>query len=230
MSTQSKVKICILLLAIIFVIALYFNGIHKKLSLSELQAISSVLQTYVHENPFYSILLAFISMTVIYMIPLPAAALLSLVAGYLFEFKVGLILVSISSLISATLIFLIARYIAREWIAKKFTTYISKMDREMYNNGFIYALSIRMVPGIPFVALNSTLGITTLKLKDFILSTFLGMIPISAVLVNAGNQFNDIKTIEDVLTPDILISLLLIAAMPMIIRYSISFMTKQKIK
>jgi uncharacterized membrane protein YdjX (TVP38/TMEM64 family) len=230
MTNKTTIKIGIILVAIIAMIIAYVSDLHKLLTLSELQAISSSLQSYVLENPFNSVLIAFSSMVVIYMLPLPAAALLALITGYLFEFKTGFLLVSFSSIIAATFTFLIARYIARDWITEKFSSYMSKMDKEMYDNGFIYALSIRMVPGIPFIALNSTLGITTLKLKDFILSTFIGMIPISAVLVNAGNQFNSIKSIKDILTPNILISLLLIAAMPVVVRLLVSALSKQKAK
>ena len=123
-----------------------------------------------------------------------------------------------TSLIAATITFLIARYIARDWIAKKFSKYMQKIDQEMGDNGFFYALSLRMVPGIPFIALNGSLGVTSLTLRTFVVSSLLGMIPISSILVNAGSQLNQIQSMGDVLTPQILISLLLLASFPLIVR------------
>lgn len=223
MNKQTTIKITITLTAITVLVVVYLSGLHKLLTLSELQSASSTLQTYVLENSSLNIMLPFFIIIIIYMLPLPTAALMSLFAGYLFEFKIGLLLVSLSSIIAATLTFLIARYIARNWVATKFSSYMNIMDKEMYDDGFIYSLSIRMVPGIPFIALNSILGITTLKLKDFVISTLIGMLPISAILVNAGSQFNNIQSVKEILTPNIIISLLLLAAIPMVVRLIIRF-------
>ena len=212
-------KLGLLFIACSLAVFAYINGLHEMLTLSNLQSISTSLKDYVNTNPLSSFFIAFGIMVFVYSLPLPAAALMSLTAGYVFNFSTGLVLVLSSSLIAATITFLIARYIARDWIAKKFDRYMTKIDQEMDENGFFYALSIRMIPGIPFIALNSSLGITKLHLKAFVLSTIIGMAPISAVLVNAGSQFNELDSIRDVLTPNIIISLLLLASFPLIVRF-----------
>ncbi len=211
-------KIVLLLFACGLMVLAYINGLHEILTLTNLQSISTSLKDYVNTNPLSSFFIAFAVMFFVYSLPLPAAALMSLTAGYVFNFGTGLVLVLSSSLIAATMTFLIARYIARDWIAKKFTRYMTKIDQEMDDSGFFYALSLRMIPGIPFIALNGSFGITKLHLKAFVLSTIIGMAPISAVLVNAGSQFNELETMKDVLTPNIIISLLLLASFPLIIR------------
>lgn len=215
-------KIGVLVLALGLLAAAYLNGLHELLNLEKLQSISASLKTYVNTNPVNSFFIAFAVMVFVYSLPLPAAALMSLTAGYLFNFGIGLLLVLITSLIGATITFLLARYIARDWIAKHFARYMQKINNEIANNGFFYALSLRMIPGIPFIALNSSLGLTGLHLKSFVLSTVLGVIPISAILVNAGSQFSQIERIADVLTPQILISLLLLACFPLIVKLLIN--------
>ncbi len=212
-------KIGLIILAIGVVVAAYLNGLHEMLSLAHLQSISATLKDYVDNNPLGSFFIAFGVMVFVYSLPLPAAALMSLTAGFVFNFGIGLILVLSTSLIAATITFLIARYIARDWIAEKFAQYMQKFDKEMDSNGFFYALSLRMIPGIPFIALNASFGITALSLKAFVLSTIIGMAPISAILVNAGSQFNQIEKVGDVLTPQIFISLLLLASFPLIVRF-----------
>ncbi len=212
-------KIGLIILAIGVIVIAYINGLHEMLSLDHLQSISASLKDYVDNNPLSSFFIAFGVMVFVYSLPLPAAALMSLTAGFVFNFEIGLLLVLSTSLIAATLTFLIARYIARDWIAEKFAQYMQKFDQEMDSNGFFYALSLRMVPGIPFIALNASFGITALSLKAFVLSTIFGMAPISAILVNAGSQFNQIKSVSDVLTPQIFMSLLLLASFPLIVRF-----------
>ena len=160
-------------------------------------------------------------MFVVYSLPLPAAALMSLTAGFVFNFSTGLMLVLTSSILAATVTFVIARYIARDWLFQRFSKQMELIEQEISTHGFLYALSIRMVPGIPFILLNAGLGLTGLNLKQFITSTIIGMLPISAVLVNAGRQFKEIHSVSDILTSNILIALLLLAIVPIIIRFII---------
>jgi len=80
---------------------------------------------------------------------------MSIAAGFMFNFTTGLLLVLISSLIAASITFLVARYIARDWIKEKFAKYMTAVDGEVEAHGFSNALGIRMIPGIPFIALNS---------------------------------------------------------------------------
>ena len=62
-------------------------------------------------------------------------------------------------------------------------------------------------------------------MRDFILSTFFGMIPISVVLVNAGSQLAHVESIGDVLNTKVMLSLFFVALVPLIIRTIIAFAT-----
>ena len=78
---------------------------------------------------------------------------------------------------------------------------------------------------MPFFILNCVQGLTSLKMRDFILSTFFGMIPISVVLVNAGSQLAHVESIGDVLNTKVMLSLFFVALVPLIIRTIIAFAT-----
>ena len=224
---STLLKLGVIALAIIMLVLAFIFDLHTLLTLSNLQSTSASLKNFVDANPIRSFFIAFGIMVFIYSLPLPAAALMSLTAGYVFNFSIGLLLVLSSSLLAAAMTFLVSRYIARDWLAEKFARYMDIIDREIEAHGFLYALGIRMVPGIPFIALNSTLGITKLRLSAFCLSTFLGTVPISAILVNAGGQFNNIQSMSDILTPKLILSLLLLASFPIIVRIIKSFVVKK---
>lgn len=221
------IKLVLITLASLMLVLAYIFDLHTLLTLNNLQSISVSLRDFVDANPKASFFIAFGIMFFVYSLPLPAAALMSLTAGYVFNFSTGLLLVLTSSLMAATITFLISRYIARDWLAEKFARYMDVVDREIEAHGLLYALGIRMVPGIPFIALNSTFGITKLPLTAFCLSTFLGMIPISSILVNAGKQLNSIQSMGDILTPKLILSLLLLASFPIIVRIIKSFVVKK---
>lgn len=224
---STLLKLGVIALAIIMLVLAFIFDLHTLLTLSNLQSTSASLKNFVDANPIKSFFIAFGIMVFIYSLPLPAAALMSLTAGYVFNFSIGLLLVLSSSLLAAAMTFLVSRYIARDWLAEKFARYMDIIDREIEAHGFLYALGIRMVPGIPFIALNSTLGITKLRLSAFCLSTFLGTVPISAILVNAGGQLNSIQSMSDILTPKLVLSLLLLASFPIIVRIIKSFVVKK---
>ena len=220
-------KLGLIVLAVVLLVLAFIFDLHTLLTLSKLQSLSTSLRDFVDANPTGSFFIAFGLMVLVYSLPLPAAALMSLTAGYVFNFSIGLLLVLSSSLLAAAMTFLVSRYIARDWLAEKFARYMDVIDREIEAHGFLYALGIRMVPGIPFIALNSTLGITKLRLNAFCLSTFLGSIPISAILVNAGKQLNSIQSMSDILTPKLILSLLLLASFPIIVRFIKSTVIKK---
>ena len=220
-------KLGLIVLAVVLLVLAFIFDLHTLLTLSKLQSLSTSLRDFVDANPTGSFFIAFGLMVLVYSLPLPAAALMSLTAGYVFNFSIGLLLVLSSSLLAAAMTFLVSRYIARDWLAEKFARYMDVIDREIEAHGFLYALGIRMVPGIPFIALNSTLGITKLRLSAFCLSTFLGSIPISAILVNAGKQLNSIQSMSDILTPKLILSLLLLASFPIIVRFIKSTVIKK---
>lgn len=126
------------------------------------------------------------------------------------------------TLISAMITFLLCRYALFESAIKTLGKQFSKVNTEIEKAGFWYALSLRISGTIPFFILNCLLAMSPLKLKSFAVSTFLGMVPIAAVLVNAGTRLGEVNELSDVLSLKIMLSLLFVALLPIIIRFSIA--------
>ena len=59
---------------------------------------------------------------------LPVATALTLLAGALFGLGVGLVMASFASTIGATLAFLMARFLARDYVQKKYSKQLAKMN------------------------------------------------------------------------------------------------------
>ena len=77
---------------------------------------------------------------------------------------------------------------------------------------------MRLLPGIPFFITNAVLGLTTIKSSTFYVSTQIGMLIMLSILVNAGSNLAKVESLEDILSPGMMLSLALLALFPVVVR------------
>src|SRR5690606_7944797 len=85
---------------------------------------------------------------------LPGAALLTLVGGALFGLVWGTVLVSFASSLGASAAFLLSRYLLRDWVEARFGRHLVGIHRGMEREGSFYLFTLRLIPAIPFFAIN----------------------------------------------------------------------------
>jgi len=145
----------------------------------------------------------------------PGALILTLAAGALFGVVAGSVLVSFAATIGASLAFLIARFLLRDFALARFPGAFARIDRGIARDGALYLISLRLVPVIPFVAINLLAGLTRLSLGRFYLASQIGMLPATIIYVNAGATLATLGANHTVLTPRLILGLLLLAALPL---------------
>jgi uncharacterized membrane protein YdjX (TVP38/TMEM64 family) len=119
---------------------------------------------------------------------LPGSAL-TLGAGALFGVVHGSIIVSIASTLGATAAFLIGRYLAREFVARKVATNPSfaAIDHAVADEGWKIIGLTRLSPVFPFSLLNYAFGLTRVKFGEYVLASWLGMMPGTVMYVYLGS-------------------------------------------
>ncbi|TDX32848.1 dihydrolipoamide dehydrogenase [Modicisalibacter xianhensis] len=147
---------------------------------------------------------------------LPGAALLTLLAGALFGLGKGLLIASFASTIGATLAFLMSRTLLRDTIEKRFKGALRSVNRGLERDGSFYLFSLRLVPIFPFFVVNLAMGVTRLKTLTFYWVSQLGMLPGTAVYANAGKQLSTLESLEGILSPELLFSLILLGLFPLV--------------
>lgn len=132
--------------------------------------------------------LIYIALYVVATVCLVPGLLLTLAGGALFGFAAGTALVSASSVAGATAAFLVGRTLAREWVARRTAAWprFRALDRALRARGFWIVLLTRLSPAFPFSLLNYMYGISQVRLRDYILGSWLGMLPATALYVYAG--------------------------------------------
>jgi uncharacterized membrane protein YdjX (TVP38/TMEM64 family) len=135
-------------------------------------------------------LLAYILATVV-LIP---ASLLTLGAGAIYGVIRGSILVSIASTLAATIAFLVGRYLAREWVARAIATKpdFQAIDEAVGQEGWKIVGLTRLSPLFPFVFLNYAFSVTRVSLQDFVVASWIGMLPGTVMFVYIGSLIGDI--------------------------------------
>jgi uncharacterized membrane protein YdjX (TVP38/TMEM64 family) len=118
---------------------------------------------------------------------LPGSAL-TLLAGALWGVVFGTVMVSASSVAGATAAFLIGRYLARNKVEKqmkKFPKFKAVAD-SLGEGGLKLVTLIRLSPAFPFNLLNYMMGVTRVKLRDYVLGSWIGMFPGTVMYVYLG--------------------------------------------
>lgn len=116
-------------------------------------------------------------------------------AGLVYGTLIGVLIVSPASVLGATGSFLIARYLARDWVERKIQQYpkFKAVDRAVEKQGFKVVFLVRLQPVIPFVLLNYALGLTRVRLRDYVIASWIGMLPATIVYVYLGSALHDVS-------------------------------------
>lgn len=116
-------------------------------------------------------------------------SVLTLGAGALFGVVKGAILVSISATLGATAAFLVGRYLARDWVARKIekNPKFRAIDKAVAEEGWKIVLLTRLSPIFPFNLLNYAFGLTRIRLREYVLASWIGTMPGTILYVYIGS-------------------------------------------
>ncbi|MFM4916470.1 FAD-dependent oxidoreductase [Aeromonas dhakensis] len=188
------------------------------LSLPQLQARQAELAALV-ERHFGAAALLFVAVYVVSTaLSLPGASLLTLAGSAVFGVAWGLLLVSFASSIGATLAFLSARFLLRDWVERRFGDKLASLQAGMKKEGALYLLSLRLIPIFPFFLVNLLMGLTPISVSTYYWVSQLGMLPGTFVYVLAGSELANLTSTGNILSPGLMLALTLLGLMPMLLK------------
>jgi uncharacterized membrane protein YdjX (TVP38/TMEM64 family) len=121
--------------------------------------------------------------------------LLTAASGFLYGPVYGTLLVAPASTLAACISFLLTRSAARAWVARHVarSPRFTAIDHGVGKHGFKIVLLIRLQPVfLPFAVLNYGLGLTRVRLRDYIVASALGMLPLNILYVYLGSALHDL--------------------------------------
>src|SRR5262249_44950221 len=116
-------------------------------------------------------------------------SVLTLGAGAIFGVIRGFIAVSVGSVLGAAAAFFVGRKLARGWVEQKVAgnPRFQALDRAVGAAGFKIVLLTRLSPVFPYTLLNYVFGLTRVRVRDYLLASWLGMIPGTLMYVYLGS-------------------------------------------
>jgi len=123
--------------------------------------------------------------------------ILTLGAGAVFGLARGAITVSLAATLGATAAFLVGRYLARDAVARRLATHprFAAIDAAVAREGWKIVLLTRLSPAFPFNLLNYAFGLTRVPLRDYVLASWIGMLPGTVMYVYVGSLAGDLATL-----------------------------------
>jgi uncharacterized membrane protein YdjX (TVP38/TMEM64 family) len=146
----------------------------------------------------------------------PAAPIIGIASGALFGFWTGLAAVSLGFVIGSTLAFLGSRHLLRDWVKARLGNRLAAFDRGFERHGPAYLLALRFNPLIPYWLVNLAMGVTRMRPRTYVPLTFIGLLPALFIYVNAGSHLAAIESSSDIVSPELLVSLLLLSLLPLL--------------
>ena len=151
---------------------------------------------------------------------LPGAVLsMALAGGAIFGPAPGTLILLTSLTIGDSLGFLAARFLVGDLVRARFSSQLERVEAEVTRNGAFYLLSLRLMAAVPYFIVNLTFGVTRMPLRIFAPVSFIGLVPATALYVNAGTELGRIDSPGDVLSPRLIATFALLAILPLVARY-----------
>lgn len=218
------------LIVILIVAVIAFVAFRDYLSWQALAENREALLQWRNSN-FAAASLAFVAIyIVIVAFSLPGATAATLAGGFLFGLFPGVLYNLTGATIGAVIIFLAARMGLGDYLSSKIdsgSAAVKKMSDGLRNNEISVLFLLRLVPAVPFFAANLIPALVGVKLRNFVLTTALGIIPGTAIYTWVGTGLGEVLASGE--TPNLgiiwqwnilgpILGLCALAALPIVIK------------
>ena len=168
---------------------------------------------WIEINYYFSIFIFFIFIILYSMFSLPGLLLFWVFGGFAFGIFASFIICLISSTIGCFCFFILSKYFLNMFFKKKYKKYVSKIDDFIENSSLEYLIIFRLIIGPPLMIQNLILSFLEISSFRFVVSTFLGLLPMVLFSTLIGNKLNNLAsvneiTVKNIFTLDLLLLLL----------------------
>jgi uncharacterized membrane protein YdjX (TVP38/TMEM64 family) len=213
--TRKIIALIPLLLILVFILVFYFSGLYHLFTFETIQQEHLKWRSYVQLHPLLSALYFIGIYIVSVVLIIPDSIILTLIGGLLFPMPLAIAYVCISETIGGTMFFLSARLAISQAVGKKTGKLLSGMGRKLHEDQASYLLFLRFSHLLPFWVINLGAGIfRVIKIKTFIWTTLIGVLPLTYILVDEGANLSKYLeththfTLKSIFTTNLKVSLI----------------------
>ncbi len=209
------------LIAVLIAIGVWLD-LHSFITLENFKTRQADIDAWVSSRPVFALAAYFSVYVLVTAVNIPGAAVMTLIGGALFGLFQGSVVVSFASSCGATLAFLLSRYLLRDYVEQRFRGFAGRVNQGIEKDGTFYLFTLRLVPVLPFFAINMVMGLTRIKTLTYYIVSQIGMLPATLVYVNAGTQLSQVESLRGILSPALLGSFILVGLFPLLMRFLVN--------
>ncbi|MBV9192248.1 MAG: FAD-dependent oxidoreductase, partial [Betaproteobacteria bacterium] len=213
---SGKSRLLVIVLIAAALAAFFASGAYRYFSFENIKAQQATIEGWYRAHPAQTAAGFFLLYVTVTSLSIPGAAVLTLVAGAIFGFWLGALLVSFAAALGATIAFLIARFILRDSVRSRYRATLARIDRGVQKEGALYLFTLRLIPAVPYFLINLVLGLTAMRAWTFYWVSQIGMLPGTLVYSNAGTQLAAIDSPSRILSPGVVGAFVLLGVFPLI--------------
>ena len=222
-------RLLLILLIITLISIWYIFDLGQLLTLDYFKNQQASIELWKSENPLTAAVIFATIYISVAALSLPGATILTLVGGAIFGLLWGTVIVSFASTIGATLAFLVARLLLKDWVQQRFGNKLKTLNEGFEKDGAFYLFTLRLVPIFPFFVINLLMGLTPIRVRTFYWISQVGMLAATLVYVNAGTQLARIENLQGILSPELIISFILLGLFPLLAQKTLAQIKQNKI-
>jgi pyruvate/2-oxoglutarate dehydrogenase complex dihydrolipoamide dehydrogenase (E3) component/uncharacterized membrane protein YdjX (TVP38/TMEM64 family) len=213
---MSRRKAAVLVAVVLLIAAFFALGGHRHLTFDSIKAQQAALQSTFEAHPWRTALAYFGAYVAVTGLSLPGAAVMTLLGGAVFGLAWGTLIVSFASSIGATIAFLASRFVLRDWVQGRYGPRLRAINEGFAREGGFYLFTLRLIPAVPFFAINLAMGLVPIRAWTFYWVSQLGMLAGTLVYVNAGTQLAQIDSPRGILDAGLIGAFVLLGLFPLI--------------
>ncbi|HEX6156362.1 MAG TPA: FAD-dependent oxidoreductase, partial [Burkholderiales bacterium] len=208
------------LVALAFVVFLAAGG-PRYFTFENLKAQQAALESWRALYPWQTMAGFFVLYVAFTSASLPAASLLTILAGAIFGFGWGVLLVSFASAIGATVAMLAARFVLRDWVQARFGAQLRGINQGVEREGGFYLFTLRLIPAVPYFLINLAMGLTPIRPWTYYWVSQLAMFPATLLYVNAGTQLARLDSPRGILSWQLIGAFVLLGFFPLLAKKAV---------
>lgn len=211
---RDRIKLALLALFFVALVIAYVAW-GDLLSLETIKLHRAELVVYSREHYVLSAA-TFIIVLVLTAFFIPGAIVMSLLGGFLFGMPTAVVYIDAGMTLGAVLAFLAARYVFGNWLQKRFAAQMKVLNAEIKKHGPSYLTVLRIIPIMPFFAVNYLAGLTKMSLFRFTVSTMIGILPGAFIYSYAGEQLANIESVKGLMSSRMIIAVIAMAILTLL--------------
>ncbi|MBM6596230.1 TVP38/TMEM64 family protein [Microvirga pudoricolor] len=179
-------------LALLALAGLLASGAHRYLSVDMLAAQRDGVRAFADAHPIQALGLYVAAYVLAVVLSIPASAVLTVVGGFLFGWALGLLAALVGATLGAAGLFLMVRTSLGDILLRRAGPRIQGLAAGFRRNAAAYLLFLRLTPMVPFWMTNIAAALFHVRLSTFLLTTPLGILPVSIAFAVTGAGLDDL--------------------------------------